>query len=244
MKDIVLMGHIVGGFPTKETSLQAAQGIIEAGAKYLEVQFPFSDPSADGIVIEEACNIALKNGFKIQDGFDIIQELSQKAEILIMTYANIVFRYGVENFVKKAKESGAKGLIIPDLPIYQDEGLRKFAKKFHLYVVELIAPNTTQERIKILSQKSQGEFIYAVARAGITGSKTIISQDLFDYLDRIAKNCDKKIALGFGIQSYKQIQAIKDKIDIVVAGSYFVKQITKDSSKKSLFDHTLKLFNP
>lgn len=241
MNTITLMGHIVAGFPDKEKSLQAGLGIIEGGAKYLEVQFPFSDPSADGVIIEEACNLALQNGFKIQDGFEIVKKLSPKVEILIMTYANIIFNYGVENFIKTAKDNGAKGLIIPDLPIHQDENLRKIAKKFNLYIVELITPNTAPQRMQFLSQQSNCDFIYAVARTGTTGSKTTINEELIQYLSLIKKNCDKKIALGFGIQSYEQIKQIQDKIDIIVAGSYFVKQIKLDSSLTTLKNHTLKL---
>ncbi|MDO7252940.1 tryptophan synthase subunit alpha [Helicobacter cappadocius] len=232
-KTNVLMGHIVAGYPTKEMSVQAGFGICKGGAKYLEVQFPFSDPNADGTIIESACVEALKNGFKIEDGFDIIKNLSENtsSEILIVTYANIVYSYGIKNFVKRAKQCGAKGIIVPDLPFEEDEGLRKFALEEEIKVIELIAPGITPERIKKLS-KTPSDFVYVVARTGITGKKTHINQDLFEWIEFVRSNCNKKIALGFGINSNSQIKALQGKVDIVVVGSYFVQKIT--SHKKNI----------
>lgn len=231
------MGHIVAGYPSKEISIEAGIGICEGGAKYLEVQFPFSDPNADGPIIEDASHQSLKNGFKIKDGFDIIKNLVQNttSEILIVSYANIIYSYGIENFVKKAKEVGTKGLIIPDLPFEEDEGLRKIAKKYHLQVIELIAPNATSQRIKKLSN-TPSDFVYVVARTGTTGDKTSIDEELLKWIDFVKSHCNKKIALGFGINSNAQIKALDGKVDIVVVGSYFVQKIASNTqdTKKAL----------
>ncbi|CBG39836.1 tryptophan synthase subunit alpha [Helicobacter mustelae] len=239
--NIALMGHIIGGYPSQAQSIESALGIIEGGAQYLEVQFPFSDPSADGEIIEHACNLALQNGFKVQQGFEIIEALSKKAQILIMTYANIIFRYGIEGFLKQAKRSGAKALIIPDLPLHQDEGLRAHAKKMGIFVIELITPNMSDARMKEITQQSNCPYLYAVARLGITGSKTTIDDALERYIARIRKNSNQKIALGFGIQTHEQIEQIKDSVDIIVAGSYFVRQIKQNPTKQALYLHTKKL---
>lgn len=237
MNKSVLMGHIVAGYPNKEISIQAGIGICEGGAKYLEVQFPFSDPNADGAIIEDASHQSLKNGFKIKDGFDIIKNLVQNtaSEILIVSYANIIYSYGIESFVKKTKEAGAKGLIIPDLPFEEDEGLRKIATKHHLQVIELIAPGATSQRIKKLSN-TPSDFVYVVARTGTTGNKTSIDEELLQWIDFVKSHCNKKIALGFGINSNAQIKALDGKVDIVVVGSYFVQKITSNikDTKKAL----------
>lgn len=243
---ISLMGHIVGGYPNKHLSIQAALGICEGGVNYLEVQFPFSDPSADGPIIEEACNVALKNGFEVNDGFEIVQTLTHQSntKILIMTYANIVFSYGVLRFVKKAKICGAKALIVPDLPYESDERLREIASIYQLGVIEIIAPGANVKRIEKLCNISD-EFVYVVARAGTTGKKTQIDDNLFEWIDFVKLHCDKKIALGFGINSNDQIVALQNKADIIVAGSYFVQKISsinpQENIRNILKNHTIKL---
>jgi len=171
-KKIGFMGHIIAGFPDIETSYQAALGICEAGADFLEVQFPFSDPTADGSTIEGACYESLSNGFKIKNGFEIVKRLTQNVTIpiLIMTYSNIVFKYGIEEFVKMAKSSGATGLIVPDIPIDNDENLNIFCKNYDIANIFVVAPGCDGKRIKRLSQTGSG-FLYTVARRGITERK-------------------------------------------------------------------------
>ncbi|PAF52620.1 tryptophan synthase subunit alpha [Helicobacter sp. 13S00477-4] len=249
MKNIQFMGHIIAGYPNKKQSIEAAMGICEGGADFLEIQFPFSDPNADGPIIENACNIALKNGFEIKDGFEITNFLSTKytnTKIIIMTYANIIFTFGIEKFIKKAKLCGVIAIIIPDLTFESDEGLRSIAKNYHIHVIELITPGMPAKRIQKLSKNTSCEFVYVVARSGITGEKTCIDEFLFEWIDFVRKNCTKKIALGFGIQNKNQIQALKDKIDIVVAGSYFVKKIASLKDGKNTLEilkiHTTNLF--
>ncbi|PAF45036.1 tryptophan synthase subunit alpha [Helicobacter sp. 11S02596-1] len=233
MKNIQLMGHIIAGYPNKASSIEAGLGICNGGADFLEIQFPFSDPSADGPIIQNACNVSLEDGFKIQDGFDIASTLAQntQTQILLMTYANIVFVYGVENFVIKAKACGIKALIIPDLPFECDENLRKIAKKYGVDVIELITPGMDAKRIAKLS-KTRSDFVYVVARSGTTGKKTEMEASLFEWIDFVKKHSNKKIALGFGIRSNDQIQALKNHVDIIVAGSYFVEKITDEIRSK------------
>lgn len=227
-----LMGHIVAGYPTMDLSRFAAFGIIDSGAAFLEVQFPFSDPNADGVAIQNACNVSIENGFKTNDGFSFIRQLNDfiklhnyNTKLLIVTYANIIFKYGLKDFVKKAKNVGVWGIIVPDLPIESDEGLAKIAKKQNINVISLIAPHTNANRIKLLDKKSNG-FVYVVARAGITGDKTKIDSNLFKWIDFVKKHCKHDIALGFGINSNEQVKALQDRVEIIVAGSYFVNHIT------------------
>ena len=233
MKKIALMGHIVAGFPSFEASLKAALGIAQGGAEYLEVQFPFSDPNADGIAIANACEVALQGGFNTDLGFEFIAKLQEKlaqnhltTKLLIMTYGNILFCYGVKKFLKKAKQCGIYGLIVPDLSLHNDEKLFKKARKFRLENIALIAPLTKPKRMKRLS-KASGAFDYVVARNGITGDTTQIDASLLRYIELVKKHCEKPLALGFGIQSKEQIDALRGIVPIAIVGSAFVRYINK-----------------
>lgn len=233
MANIALMGHIVAGFPSFAQSLDCALGIARGGAEYLEVQFPFSDPSADGIAIANACETALKNGFNTDVGFHFIAKLQEKlrecncaTKLILMTYANILFCYGIKAFLLKAKEMGVWGLIVPDLSLQNDENLFKYSKKLGLENIALIAPFTTQKRIKEI-HKASGKILYVVARNGITGDTTHINQELLDYIHFVKSHCTKPIALGFGIQHREQIQSLRGIVPIVVVGSAFVRHIAE-----------------
>ena len=239
MKQIALMGHIVAGFPNFDASLEAAFGIALGGAEYLEVQFPFSDPNADGIAIANACEVALKNGFNTDLGFEFLAQLqcklaqnNLKTKLLIMTYGNILFCYGVKKFFFFFLERGIYWLIVPDLSLHNDEKLFKKAKKMGLENIALIAPLTKPKRMKKLS-KASGAFVYVVARNGITGDTTRIDESLLDYIELVKKHCKKPLALGFGIQSKEQIDALRGIVPIAIVGSAFVRHINKVCKDKT-----------
>lgn len=225
-----LMGHIVACFPDMQTSLESARGIIAGGAEFLEVQFPFSDPNADGVIIQNACDKALANGFSIQDGFAMVESLHNDAKIIIVTYANIVYKYGIESFVRKAKNSGAWGIIVPDLLFDNDEHLYQYTQQYHINFIHLITPNTPKERMKHIIAHSS-EIVYIVARRGITGQTTDIDSALREYLRDIKDICHKDIALGFGINSKEQITKLDGLADIIVIGSHFVQIIASLDTK-------------
>ncbi|MDY4426007.1 MAG: tryptophan synthase subunit alpha [Helicobacter sp.] len=237
-ENIKLMGHIVALFPSFGESLEAALGIARGGAEYLEVQFPFSDPNADGVVIASACEESLKNGFNTDLGFEFLQRLNEafkqrdiKTKILIMTYGNILFAYGIEKFLKQAKECGVFGLIVPDLSLQNDENLFELSKRFGLENITLIAPCTETKRIEKLD-RATGSLIYVVARNGITGDGTSIDSTLLEYIKRVKKHTTKPIALGFGIYSREQIDALRGIVPIVVVGSAFVRMIAQSAEQK------------
>ncbi len=225
---IKIMTHMIAGFPDNETSFKVAEALIAGGASYLEIQFPFSDPSADGPVIEKASYDAIEAGFTVEEGFRLIERIKETSDIpvFIMTYANIAYKSGIREFVEKGKKSGAAGFIIPDLPFDSDEGLLSEADKAALSVVPVVVPGIKEERLeKILSYRT--DYIYAAMRKGITGKETVIDSSNRQYLETI-RNKGKKdlnILAGFGIRGKEQIKMLEKHADCAIVGSAIVERI-------------------
>ena len=239
-KQIELMGHIIAGYPSIQACLQAGSGILKGGANFLEVQFPFSDGNADGNLIQDASDYSIKHGFTTKQGFTIIEKLAENTSrhILAMTYANIIFKYGIKDFIKRLKESGAYGLIAPDF-VYgeNDLGLREECLKHEIYFIELIAPFSKDSRIKEIASNTHSPFVYVVARSGLTGSSTEINDGLLAYIENVSKICameGKKIMVGFGINHKNQISALLGKVYGVVVGSHFVNIINENLDSNNL----------
>jgi len=224
---IGFMGHVIAGFPSLEISYNAAMGISKGGADFIEIQFPFSDPFADGPTIEDACTTSLANGTKIENCFQLTKKIvkNSNSSILIMTYGNIIFKYGVENFLERASKIGVEGVIIPDIPPENDENLIIECEKYNIAPILLAAPGNNKDRIEYLAKIGKG-FIYTVARTGITGNKTEINEDVIEWLDLVRNSSKLPMAVGFGINSSDQIKNLKNYCDITIAGSYFVKEIS------------------
>ena len=225
---IKLMTHMIAGYPDNEASFETARALIDGGASYLEIQFPFSDPSADGPVIEKASYDAIENGFRVEDGFSLIKRIRKisSIEIFIMTYANIAYSRSLGNFIEKAKDSGASGFIIPDLPFDSDEGLLKESEKFGLKVVPVVVPGIKPERLeKILSYKT--DYIYAAMRKGITGKETVIDDFNREYLETIRTKGKQglDILAGFGIRGREQIKMLEQYADCAIVGTAIVEKI-------------------
>jgi tryptophan synthase alpha chain len=220
-----IMAHIVAGYPGLELSLAAALALADAGAAYLEVQFPFSDPSADGPVIQTACVASLAAGFKLDAGFEMLRELSgrAKAPVFIMSYASPVVARGTAAFCERAARAGAAGLIIPDLVPGMDEGLYAEGAARSLAVVPLLAPGMREERFKrIVSMKT--EFIYAALRRGITGRETEIGRENLALLDR-AKEGGAKVMGGFGIRDAAQVRILSGHVHAAIVGTAFTETV-------------------
>lgn len=200
-----LMTHLVAGYPSIAESKKIALAMAEAGSDILEIQIPFSDPIADGPKIAKANVEALKNGITTAQALQLIDEIASETdkEIVVMTYYNIVLKYGPEHFSKYK-------MIIPDLPFDEDHNIE---------TIPVVAPTTTTERLK---QIPKNHFIYCMARAGTTGQKTEITAKTKEYLTRIRQNTDLPLAVGFGIRNPEQIQALTPYADIAIIGSLFI----------------------
>ncbi len=221
----LLMTHMVAFYPDRAASLQVARGLLDGGCAYLEVQFPFSDPTADGPDIQAACDGALKAGFTVSEGFRLVSEIASKARVplFIMSYANLIFTRGVDRFLGESKEAGAKGVIVPDLPEGYDEGLFSRAGRLGLAAVPVVSPSMKDGRLaEVLSL--QAEYIYATLRTGTTGTRTEIDQDIVRFLSRIRGG---KVLGGFGISSAEQVRAVAPLVHAVVVGSALVREVAR-----------------
>ncbi|OHD14005.1 MAG: tryptophan synthase subunit alpha [Spirochaetes bacterium GWB1_48_6] len=234
-----VMAHLVAGFPTLEDSLTVAKALADGGASYLEVQFPFSDPSADGPAIQGACTEALLLGFKVDQGFEMVKTLRKlypHLPVFIMSYASLVFSRGVKEFCRLAGEAGADGLIIPDLAPGSDEGLFTLGPAAGLKIVPVIVPSVTPQRLNDILALNP-EYVYTAIRAGITGIHSDISQDLKDFLQNLTSRKVKVLA-GFGIDSRSQVESLAPVCHCLVVGSAFVRIVheLKGKGEKVLYE--------
>jgi tryptophan synthase alpha chain len=216
---------MVAGYPDRERSRDVARAFIDGGAGFIEVQFPFSDPSLDGPVIQTACTMALEAGFRVNDGFELVREIRSLTDrpVFIMSYGNLVYVRGVERFVRDAREAGACGLIVPDLPLGHDEGLFDVGRRYGLEVAAVVSPSVSEARLQAICGAAAG-YIYASLRVGITGSVTNIDNESLLFLNRIGKY-GKKILAGFGVASHEQVSRIATHVHAVVVGSALIRLI-------------------
>ncbi|MDR2431718.1 MAG: tryptophan synthase subunit alpha [Candidatus Margulisbacteria bacterium] len=225
-----LMVHLVAGFPSRAGFAAAAGALRNGGAEILEIQIPFSDPSADGPAITLASESALRSGFRTVDIFDYIR-IARGAgfeRIMVMTYANIPFRYGVEKYIKDMRAAGVEGLITPDLPLEDTEGYYRLALRHGIAPVPVAVAGMLPARLKMLRPYKK---IYVSLRTGITGADTVISAAVKKFL-RGLSGAGYEIYGGFGINKAGQIKALSPLVHAVVVGSYFTRTVQKAASEK------------
>ncbi len=220
-----LVAYITSSYPQNNFTIDLALSLKEAGVDTLELGIPFSDPVADGPVIEKANLEALKNGFKLKDLFEVSEIIAKEMNTLWMGYMNPFYHYGVENFFKKAQEYGIKGSIIPDLPYEEANVYNKLAKKYNQSIISFVAPTHNENRIKKVVANAS-EFIYLVAYAGITGSAK--SEDLTNIIKTVKKYSNTPLYIGFGVDEKTCKEKVKG-VDGVIVGSAFVKHMIDDS---------------
>ncbi len=220
-----LMAHMVAGYPDMDMSVTIAKALAAGGAAYLEVQFPYSDPTSDGPLIEKANQAALENGFRVDAGFGLMRRLRAELDIplFIMTYGSLVFARGVGKFCDDAVAAGVTGLIIPDLPPDYSEGLFDAGRARGLSIVPVIAPEISDERLGTISGLCP-EYVYTALRLGITGSRTTLDSAAIHHLDRVAKLGAKVIA-GFGVRSADQMRALSGHAHAAAVGSFFLERL-------------------
>ena len=225
-KEILLMTHIVLGYPSFEVNRQVIGQMVANGVDCIEMQLPFSEPMADGPVILKANQDSLAGGTRIADCLAFGAEMTAAHDIpfLFMTYYNIIFKYGEQPFFARAKEAGIRGLIVPDLPPEQGETFFRLADEYEIAPILIFAPTSTDERMRELDRVGRG-FIYCVARRGVTGKKSDLGADFADYLRRCRAATTKPLAVGFGIQDRADIQALIGRADMAVIGSQTIRLV-------------------
>jgi tryptophan synthase alpha chain len=220
------MTHLVLGYPSFEVNRQVIKQMVENGVDLIELQIPFSEPVADGPVILKANQDALLHNTKVKECLDFAVEITGQYDIpfLFMTYYNILFKYGVADFVNKAKDINIQGFIIPDLPPEEGAEYLESMKSCGLSPVQIYAPTSTEERMRYLADNGAG-FIYCVARRGVTGTKTDFDAGFNEYLARCHASTDLPLAVGFGIRDRDDVAYLIGKAEIAVIGSETIRLV-------------------
>ena len=216
---------ITCGDPDLETTAKIVREAVANGADLIELGIPFSDPTAEGPVIQGANIRALKGGVTTDKVFDLVRELRKDVTIpmVFMTYANVVFSYGGDKFISTCREIGINGLILPDLPYEEKEEFLPLCRKYGVDLISLIAP-TSENRIAMIAKEADG-FIYLVSSLGVTGTRSEINTDLKSIVDVIRQNSSVPCAIGFGISTPEQAKKMADIADGAIVGSAIIKII-------------------
>lgn len=216
---------ITCGDPDLETTKAVVREAVKNGADLIELGIPFSDPTAEGPVIQGANLRALSAGVTTDKIFDLVRELrlDVKIPMVFMTYANVVFSYGAERFISTCKEIGMDGLILPDLPFEEKEEFEPLCNQYGVDLISLIAP-TSENRIAMIAREAKG-FIYLVSSLGVTGTRSEITTDLASIVRVIRENTDIPCAIGFGISKPEQAKRMSQIADGVIVGSAIIKII-------------------
>ncbi len=231
-----LIAYVMAGFPNEKGTISAVRGLVKGGADIIELGMPFSDPLADGPVIQNAGFHALQKGMNFVKFLTLVKKIRKETDIplVLMTYTNLLYRHGYEKFISIVKKAGIDGLILPDMSVDESKDFLQAAKKHQMDTIFLISPNTTPQRIKKISDVSSG-FLYLVSVFGTTGGQ----QQFQNYTAHAIKNAKKIIygkiplAVGFGVSNPDQARfIIKSGADAIIVGSAFLRLIENASSEK------------
>jgi tryptophan synthase alpha chain len=219
-REILLMTHIVLGYPRFDDSLAVVDSMVEAGVDLMELQIPFSEPIADGPVILHANQCALRAGARVEQCLRFAEEVATRFDIpfVAMSYYNILFKHGVGAFTRELASAGLRGAIVPDLPPEEADEYLSAMQDAGLDPIFIFTPNTSDARMSAIARRARG-FVYCVARKGVTGAATDFSSDLDTYLARCRAATSLPIALGFGVKDRADIDALRGKADIAVVGT-------------------------
>jgi tryptophan synthase alpha chain len=242
-----LIPFITAGDPDLETTAKALKILDQNGADLIELGVPYSDPLADGPVIQAAATRALQKGVKLDDVLGLVKQVQGevRSPIILFTYYNPIFYQGIETFLSQISAAGVKGLVVPDLPLEEAESFIQLAAARAIEVTLLVAPTSPLERIKAIAAKSEG-FIYLVSVTGVTGMRSQVESRVQELLSSLRSVTDKPIGVGFGISEPEQALKIKQwGADAVIVGSAFVKRLATENPTAGLksigeFCHSLK----
>ena len=231
-----LISYIMAGYPNDRATISTVRGLIKGGVDIIELGFPFSDPLADGPVIQNASTVSLERGTKIKKFFETVKKIRKETDIplVLMTYTNILYHVGYSKFISDAKKAGIDGFILPDMSIEESKEYLEVAKKNDADTIFLVSPNTSKSRVQRIASASTG-FLYLVAVYGTTGVKTGIKNYTLKAIKDVKKQTKGKIpvGIGFGVSTPEDVKRyIKAGADAVIVGSAFLKLIEKTPQSK------------
>ena len=233
------IAFVTGGDPDLETSEKLIYAMEKAGADLIEIGVPFSDPIAEGVVIQDANERALANGCTTDKLFDLVTKVREtvKVPLVFLTYMNPIYTYGKEKFLSKCKECGIDGIIVPDLPFEEKEELEPDCLKYEVDLITLIAP-TSKERIKTIAENAKG-FVYCVSSLGVTGVRSEINTDINSMISLVREVTTTPVAVGFGISTPEQAAHFASISDGAIVGSAIVKIVAKHGkdSESEVFEY-------
>lgn len=223
-KDLLVMAHVVCGYPSFSDNMKELEIMSATGVDIVELQFPFSEPSADGPLFVKANEESLKSGTTVDQCFDFMKQVSERFsfKVLMMGYYNTAFRMGEELFVRRIKDAGGSGYILPDLPVEESSNLHAISEQEGIEPIILMTPTSSDKRLAKLGEASRG-MVYAVARKGVTGSKTDMSDDVIDLVNRCRQHTTVPIGVGFGISSKTDMDFLRGTADLAIVGTAALK---------------------
>ena len=219
------IGYVTGGDPSADKTVELVHAMEAGGADLIEIGIPYSDPLADGPVIQDAGLRAFDNGICVDEIFNCVRTIRSKSDVplLFLVYYNTIFNIGNEAFVKRCREAGIDGLIVPDLPMEEREELQQYTDKEDICLVPLVAP-TSKDRVKDIAHEKSG-FVYCVSTMGVTGVRDTFNDNVVEYLQSVKSQTDLPVAVGFGISSREKVKFFSQYVDGVIVGSAIVKKV-------------------
>jgi tryptophan synthase alpha chain len=223
----LLMPYAVGGYPDIESCSRILRAYREAGADLIEIGMPFSDPLADGPVIQAASTVALSRGLRPGNVLELAAEAaSEGARVVLLSYLNTILAFGPSRFFARCRECGVLGVVIPDLPVEEAAELQATARDSLVDVILLVAPTSTDARLARITAAASG-FIYCVSTTGVTGARSALRADLPAFIARVRQHTDLPLAVGFGVSTIDQVAAVAAQADGVIIGSALVDMVAK-----------------
>jgi len=238
-----LITYVTSGDPDLDTTLSLVLAMEKAGADIVELGIPYSDPLADGPVMQRAAQRALKVGVNIDSICDMVSRIRDNTEIPIvfLVYFNSIHRYGIKKFLDRCHNSGVDGLIIPDLPVEERRELNEVMKGYPIDLIALVAP-TSEDRIREIVLDAEG-FVYCISSKGVTGARNHFEVDLSNFINKVKKYTTTPLAIGFGISNKEAIKNLKGLCDGLIVGSAIVKKIEKGIKEEDVEDQVFSFVN-
>ena len=229
-----LIPFITAGYPNTEDFKQTLFEISKK-ADVIEIGVPFSDPMADGVTIQRSSHMAIENGVTLKWIFNQLKEINLDTPIVLMSYLNPLYVFGMEELVKASLESGVDGFIVPDLPIEESKEFNDRLSEAGLALIQLVTPATPKDRIEMITNQSSG-FIYAVTIKGVTGGEDALSADVTDYLKQVQEISKIPVCAGFGIREKSDVEMLENHVDGIIVGSAIVEAIEQGNSPTEFLD--------